>query len=327
MLEVDIEILRRDQTVAANFQVGQGERFALFGPSGAGKTTVLNALAGLVRIHKGTVVLGSTVLSSTRHPRRQVPLRHRHLGLLRQRAGLFPHLSVRQNLRYAGASTKELEELSEQIGIKELLDRSPATLSGGQAQRAALARVLLGPCRALLLDEPFVGLDLSLRTQLAGIVGDIAVARQLPTILVTHELAEAQAFADRIGVIDRGRIVQIDGPSQVVLEPATRRIAELLGYRGFPPEDPKLVGNRRIGVHPARVVTGERVVVGPKDIRAQVRILDSWPSGPGWELLCEYLGEQFSFVAPQRYYAHQQLSVTILDPPRFNLDGNRVESR
>ena len=225
MLEADVEVDRRDFTVRAAFGVAPGERLALFGPSGAGKTTILEAIAGLLPPRRGSVVLGGRVLTRTGAPRCAVPPWRRRVGLLRQDPALFPHLSVRQNLTYApGAAARgeELIEIAGRLGISGLLDDRPARLSGGQAHRVALGRLLLSHCDALLLDEPYTGLDASLRHDLTDLVRELVAARQVPSVLVAHELAAAQAFADRLAVLDRGQVLQVGSPSEVVAAAAPR---------------------------------------------------------------------------------------------------------
>ncbi|MBV9383814.1 MAG: ATP-binding cassette domain-containing protein, partial [Streptosporangiaceae bacterium] len=201
MLDADVEVDRRDFRLRAALRVAPGERLALFGPSGAGKTTLLEVIAGLVTPRQGRVTLGGRVLTSTEAPVRAVPPWQRRVGLLRQDPGLFPHLSVRDNLCYAPSASRqgaELAELAGALGIGGLLSAMPARLSGGQAHRVALGRLLLAHCDTLLLDEPFTGLDAGLRRTLTGLVSTLVADRSVPAILVSHELADAQAFADRL---------------------------------------------------------------------------------------------------------------------------------
>jgi ABC-type sulfate/molybdate transport systems ATPase subunit len=145
----------------------------------------------------------------------------------------------------------------------------PARLSGGQAHRVALGRLLLAHCEALLLDEPYTGLDASLRRVLTKLVVELVGARSVPAMLVAHELAEAQAFADRLAILDRGRLLQVGAPDEVVLRPASRRVAELVGYLGFVPA----AGHEGTvaGVHPERVTAGahpgRRGVGGRPEVR------------------------------------------------------------
>jgi molybdate transport system ATP-binding protein len=301
VLVADVEVDRREFTVRAELTVAPGERVALFGPSGAGKTTILEAIAGLVPA-SGSVTLGERSLDG-------VPPWRRRVGLLRQDPGLFPHLSVRQNLLYAAsASASELDSLAAVLGIDGLLAAMPARLSGGQAHRVALGRLLLAHCDALLLDEPYSGLDAALRRTLTSLVGSLVAARSVPSVLVAHELADAQAFASRLMVLDRGTVLQSGTPSEVVLRPASRRVASLVGYLGFLPVD----GRGVAGVHPERVVAGAEPSRGLV-VHGAVEALR--PSGPLWEadvrvgdalITCRLADE------PAR-----QVTVTVLDPPYF----------
>lgn len=315
MLTADVEVDRRDFTVRAALSAAAGERIALFGPSGAGKTTVLEAIAGLVAPRRGLVELGGRVLTSTAAPAVAVPPWQRRVGLLRQDPGLFPHLSVRANLLYARSASGagELAGLARELGIDGLLSEMPAKLSGGQRHRVALGRLLLAHCDALLLDEPFASLDSGLRRALTALVSDLCAERAVPAVLVTHQLQDAQAFADRLAVLDGGAILQAGAPDEVVLRPASRRVAELVGYLGFVPVDAGGVA----GVHPDRVVPGadpERglVVTGA--------IVAARPSGAGWEADVRAGDAAFTCRLPGRPDG-TQVSVTLLDPPCFGPDG------
>jgi len=297
VLEADVEVDRREFRLSAAIGVAAGERLALFGPSGAGKTTILEAIAGLVQPRRGTVVLNGRVLTRTAAPRRQVPPWQRRVGLLRQDPALFPHLSVRQNLAYApapGTGREEIARIAERLGLRGMLDDRPARLSGGQAHRVALGRLLASRCDALLLDEPYTGLDSGLRRDLTELVRELVAARQVPSVLVAHELEAAQAFADRMAVLDRGEILQLASPAEVVAAPAARRVAELVGYRSFV----SLPGTGVAGVHPDRVVAGRQpgrgvVLAGP--------VRSCRPSGAGWEASVEAAGT-LVHEAPQLDY-------------------------
>ena len=260
MLSAAVEVDRRDFLVCAELAVAPGERLALFGPSGAGKTTILETVAGLVRPRHGQITLGGRVLTSTAPPRADIPPWRRRVGLLRQDPGLFPHLSVRDNLAYgpgADSHGPELGALAARLGIEGLLDAMPARLSGGQQHRVALGRLLLARCDALLLDEPYAGLDASLRRGLTDLVRALVADRRVPSVLVAHELAEAQAFADRLAVLDHGVILQSGAPGDVVRHPASRRVAELVGYLGFVPVTRSgRAGPPGVHVLPGRVTEG-----------------------------------------------------------------------
>jgi ABC-type sulfate/molybdate transport systems ATPase subunit len=336
VLDVDIEVDRREFTVAARFHVGPGERLALFGESGAGKTTVLEVIAGLVSPGRGHVAVAGRTLTRTGPSPVAVPVWRRRVGLLRQDPALFPHLTVRENLMYApgaGSRAAELADLAGRLGLDGLLDARPATLSGGQAHRAALARLLLAHCDTLLLDEPYTGLDAASRRQLTMVLRDLVAARGIPAVLVAHELAEAQAFADRIAVLDRGAIIQIATPHDIVLQPAVRRVAELVGYRGFAPvmpdgsaaEDGAGGGGAAgggvavAGVHPGRVRLGAHPGLGVV-LRGTVR---AWrPLGAGWEADVDVAGAGVScHLAEQVAAEGESLVFTAVGAPVFGADG------
>jgi len=258
VLEVDVEVERRDLVVAASVSVGPGERLGLFGPSGAGKSTILEAIAGLVWPRRGRVCLDGNVLTQTGPNRVAVDPWRRRIGLLRQSGAVFPHLSVRENLLYGRRSPADgvVVTLADELGLAGLLDARPGSLSGGQVQRVALGRALLAEPAALLLDEPFSALDAERRAGLAELVRRLVERDLLPTIMVSHDLTEIQRFADRIGVLDAGQLLQVDEAAAVVRRPATRRVAELVGYASFVPVDcanGAPPGTVVMGLHPDQV--------------------------------------------------------------------------
>ena len=315
MLKADVAVDRRDFTVRAVIEVAPGERLALFGPSGAGKTTLLETIAGLVQPRTGTVELAGRTLTRTATPRVAVPPWQRGIGLLRQDPGLFPHLSVRDNLAYARSAVgrRELTSLADALGIGELLSAMPARLSGGQQHRAALARLLLARCDALLLDEPYSGLDGVLRRTLTGLVVRLVTERGVPAVLVAHELADAQAFASRMAVIDRGVVLQLGDPDEIVLRPVSARVAELVGYLGFAavPGRPDLVA----GIHPDRILAAadpERGLVLTGTVAA------SRPAGASWEVDLQLADSVVTCrLAERPGSAGSQLTVTAVEPPLF----------
>jgi ABC-type sulfate/molybdate transport systems ATPase subunit len=313
VLELDLEIHRRHFDVVAALSVAAGERFALFGPSGAGKTTVLEAVAGLVDPRCGSVVLDGRILWRSQTPKAAVPAWDRGVALVRQDPGLFPHLNVRDNLRYAPSrvADAEIDRLVGVLGLGGLLHARPGGLSGGQAHRVALARALAQEHRVLLLDEPYTGLDAALRRQVTALVREETAARGVPAVLVSHELEEAQAFADRIGVIDRGRLLQVGSPRAVVLAPGSRRVAELVGYRSFLPHDGAV-----LGIHPERVRAGAHPDTG---VVLTARLVAVRPAGTAFEADLDVGGVALTArldgeVGP----LGSTLQLTALDPPRFD---------
>jgi ABC-type sulfate/molybdate transport systems ATPase subunit len=326
VLDVDVEVDRPSFTVRACLQVAPGERLALFGPSGAGKTTLLEVIAGLVRPRRGRIALVGQMLTSTQPPAVAVPPWRRGVGLLRQDPGLFPHLSVRENLSYtrsAAAGQGELDALAAALGIKELLGSMPAKLSGGQAHRVALGRLLLSHCHALLLDEPYTGLDASLRRTLTDLVISLVEERGVPAILVAHELAEAQAFAHRLAVLDQGSLLQVGSSDQVVRRPASRRVAELVGYTAFVAEPGSAGATGTVaGVHPDRVVAGN---LADQGLALAGEVAACRPAGALWEVSLRTAGATVTGRLRDPAPVGSQLTVTVTDPPWFGPDGSAVQ--
>jgi molybdate transport system ATP-binding protein len=320
VLDADVEVDRREFTVRADLQVAPGERLALFGPSGAGKTTLLEAIAGLVQPRRARIELAGRVLTSTAPPAVALPPWQRQVGLLRQNPGLFPHLTVRDNLCYAPSAPRpgaELSALASVLGIESLLSAMPARLSGGQAHRVALGRLLLARCDTLLLDEPYTGLDASLRRTLTDLVSSLVAERSVPAVLVTHELTDAQAFADRLAVLDGGEVLQIGEPDEVVLQPVSRRVAELIGYLGFVPR-----GALVAGVHPERVIAGD---IPDRGLALTGVVAAGRPAGAGWEVDLRVGEALITCRLPDKPpIPGDEMVVTVLDPPWFGADGNAV---
>jgi ABC-type sulfate/molybdate transport systems ATPase subunit len=326
VLEAEVETDRREFTVAVALSIAAGERLALFGPSGSGKTTTLETIAGLVAPRAARITLAGRALTQT--PRLAVPPWRRGIGLLRQDPGLFPHLTVRQNLCYGAGRRADGERvggIAAQLGIGGLLERWPSEVSGGQAHRVALGRLLLARCDALLLDEPYTGLDAGLRRDLTDLVRAVVAERAVPAILVAHELAQAQAFADRLAVIDHGRILQSGPPDEVVRRPASRRVAELVGYSGFVPAggSPAAAAGAEAGV--VAGVHPERVTAGAADGRGPVltgQVTGCRPAGAGWEAELAVAGTAVHCLLPERPAGDgAELVITLLDPPLFGPDG------
>lgn len=234
-LRAHIVVEREHFTVEVEVQVAVGETVAVMGPSGAGKSTLLQALAGLEPLIAGEIEVAGRVVDRISSPRVRTAPMNRGIVLLGQDARLFPHLSVRENVafgpRAAGMDVRAARDAADEwlarVGLPGAGDRMPRELSGGEGQRVAVARALAASPRAVLLDEPLVALDPAtagdirqmLRDQLTGIT----------TIAVTHDAADAVALADRLVVIEAGRVTQSGLVRQVLSEPASGFVASIAG--------------------------------------------------------------------------------------------------
>jgi molybdate transport system ATP-binding protein len=194
-----------------------GRVTALFGPSGAGKTTTLEAIAGLRRPSRGGIEVGErTLFSSARVI--DLPPHQRHVGYVTQDVSLFPHMSVRRNVLYGRRDGQRLE-LAAVVGMLEiepLLDRRVSQLSGGERQRVALARALMSSPELLLLDEPLTAVDLDLRRRILPYLERVRDQLGVPIVYVTHAAEEVYALADAVIVLERGRVLRAGVPREVI---------------------------------------------------------------------------------------------------------------
>ncbi len=245
-----------------SFEVRPGEVVALLGPSGSGKTTLLRAIAGLDHPDAGRISLGEQVLFDAASGARLAAER-RNLGLVFQSYALWPHRTVFENVAYglvlrrtpAGELRRKVEEVLRRLGLAALAARHPHQLSGGQQQRVALARAIVYDPQLLLLDEPLSNLDAQLREDARAWLRELIEQLRTGAVCVTHDQVEALAIADRVLLLDQGRIVQAGTPEELYAAPATLFAAEFMG------SNDRLPGT-------VREVRGERVRLG----------------GEGWEL-------------------------------------------
>ena len=215
-----------------SLDVQPGELLALLGPSGCGKTTLLRVVAGLERPDQGTVRIGSTDVT-------RVPARKRPIGMVFQSYALFPNMTVAENVRFPldvrGVSRAQADErVAELLELVQLGDeaaRYPHQVSGGQAQRCALARALAPRPQVLLLDEPLSALDVVVRATLRDEIRQVQQSVGTTTVYVTHDQSEALAIADRVAVMNRGRIEQVGRPEEIYRDPASLFSATFVGGR------------------------------------------------------------------------------------------------
>jgi iron(III) transport system ATP-binding protein len=219
---------------AVDLTVEDGELVAVLGPSGSGKSTLLRLIAGFEVPDAGTIAVGPELVSG---PGRHVPPERRRIGVVFQTFALWPHMTVKRNVGYPLEVRRVGREEYERrvaavlstVGLTGLEARRPAELSGGQRQRVALARCLAMEASVVLLDEPLASLDVHLRASLQEELRTIQQGTRATMVHVTHDQAEAMALADRIAVLDAGRLVQVALPATLYREPATAMVARFVG--------------------------------------------------------------------------------------------------
>ncbi|MCE2528403.1 MAG: ABC transporter ATP-binding protein [Acidimicrobiia bacterium] len=229
-----IDISKRFNGVSAlagvDIAVERGESLALLGPSGCGKTTLLRILAGLEVPDRGDITLEGRTLTG---PARFVPPEQRRIGMVFQDWALFPHMTVARNVAFglgkAGINRSRVSETLDLVGLSHLADRYPDELSGGQAQRVAVARALAPRPRVLLFDEPFSNLDTGLRTRIRADVAALMRDVRMTSIFVTHDQEESFVVGDRVAVMREGQIEQVGRPADVYQHPASAWVATFVG--------------------------------------------------------------------------------------------------
>jgi molybdate transport system ATP-binding protein len=238
MTDLHLRAVVERRGVDVEFDVAAGEVLALLGPNGAGKTTALHVIAGLLRPDRGVVRLGERVLTDT-DAGVFVATHARRVGLLLQEALLFPHLSVAANVAFAPRSGHGKRPRREaraaaarwlaQVDAADLADRKPRELSGGQAQRVALARALAAEPLVLLLDEPLTGLDVNAATAMRKVLRDTLTRDGRSAVLITHDLVDVLTLADRVAILEAGRVVECGTTAAVLAAPRSHFGARFAG--------------------------------------------------------------------------------------------------
>jgi len=224
---------RGDFVGKVELEVRAGEVLAVLGPNGAGKSSLLRTVAGFDPVHTGRLILGDHVLDDGA---RRVPPEERRVGTVFQDHRLFPHLTTLENIAFGlrthgwrkAAAAHEASTWLERLGVAHLATHRPHALSGGEAQRVALARTLAADPRALVLDEPLAALDVRVRTEVRALLAEHLAAFAGPCLLVTHDAADALALADRLVVLEDGRVVQDGTIHEVAAAPGTDYVARVL---------------------------------------------------------------------------------------------------
>ena len=243
-----------DRTVldGIDLNIAAGELFFLLGPSGCGKTTLLRAVAGLNEPDEGRILAGDRDLT-------RVPPHRRDMGMVFQSYALWPHMTLRENVAFglemravkrADVRKRALRAL-EMVKLADRANAKPNELSGGQQQRVALARALVIEPQGLLLDEPLSNLDAKLRLEMRAEIRRICKEAGLTAIYVTHDQKEALSIADRLAILDQGRLLQIGTPQEVYTRPASRFVAQFIGETTFVEGRVKAARNGRVEVETA----------------------------------------------------------------------------
>jgi multiple sugar transport system ATP-binding protein len=281
-----------------DLEIADGEFMVLVGPSGSGKTTALRMLAGLEEISEGAVLIGDRVVN-------HVPSRDRDIAMVFQSYALYPHLTVYDNIAFGlrlqklkkSEIDRRVQEVAQILGVEQLLERKPRALSGGQRQRVAMGRAIVRQPHAFLMDEPLSNLDAKLRVQLRAELARLLDELGTTTIYVTHDQVEALTMGDRVAVMRRGELEQVDTPQRLydrpvnvfvggfigspamnmveaTLEPSNGTLAAAIGSQRI------VVGDEKLSAHPAlRAYEGRTIILGvrPEDLEDAELLPDAPP--------------------------------------------------
>ena len=306
-----------------SFSVREHEIFALLGPSGCGKTTCLRLIAGFEHADEGEVRIEERLLES---PEEHVAPQERGIGFVFQDYALFPHLSVLENVAFGLTDIPKYkrnvfaEEVLCRTGMGDYKDRNPSELSGGQQQRVALARAIAPKPRLVLLDEPFSNLDAILRETTRKEVRSILKKAGMSALLVTHDQEEALSFADRIAVMNEGRIEQIGTPEEVYYQPKTRFVAQFLGrtniFRAEATGGTEI--STKLGVMKINYPTNGKVLcsIRPEHLTLEEPKADSGTEQVGTILSREFKGHDITYhvsLNGERYLVHTDNRI-LFDP-------------
>ena len=244
-----------------SLEIADGEFLVLVGPSGCGKSTALRMLAGLESITRGTIAIDGRVVNS-------VPAKDRDIAMVFQSYALYPHLTVRENIGFALKLAKvakpemnrRIEEAANKLDLTEYLDRRPGQLSGGQRQRVAMGRAIVRSPKAFLMDEPLSNLDAKLRVQMRAEIAKLQRDLKVTTVYVTHDQIEAMTMGDRVAVMSRGVLQQVDTPQNLYDAPRSLFVASFIGS----PQMNLLVGTLALGESNTIRIGSQTLPVSPE---------------------------------------------------------------
>ena len=272
-------ILNRDSlTIDVELQLQHGEVIAVLGPNGAGKTSLLHALLGWLELESGWIMVDGEVIDSP-DTDSYVPPQHRPFGMVFQDGLLFPHMSVEKNILFGAGKDFNLKPLAESLQVSELLAKFPSELSAGERQRAAIARSLAARPKVLFLDEPFSALDIQGKRRGRSLLKEALAIEVSGCLMVTHDLVDAFTLADRVMIIEGGKLTQFDVPDRIRSRPGSEWIADLVGWNYY-----EGIGEGSVVTlpHGTTIFTAQDDLDGPTSISinpASVSIFKSQPSG------------------------------------------------
>ena len=272
-------ILNRDSlTLDVELQLQHGEVIAVLGPNGAGKTSLLHALLGWLELESGWIMVDGEVIDSP-DTDSYVPPQHRPFGMVFQDGLLFPHMSVEKNILFGAGKDFNLKPLAESLQANELLAKFPSELSAGERQRAAIARSLAARPKVLFLDEPFSALDIQGKRRGRSLLKEALAIEVSGCLMVTHDLVDAFTLADRVMIIEGGKLTQFDVPDRIRSRPGSEWIADLVGWNYY-----EGIGEGSVVTlpHGTTIFTAQDDLDGPTSISinpASVSIFKSQPSG------------------------------------------------
>ena len=272
-------ILNRDSlTLDVELQLQHGEVIAVLGPNGAGKTSLLHALLGWLELESGWIMVDGEVIDSP-DTDSYVPPQHRPFGMVFQDGLLFPHMSVEKNILFGAGKDFNLKPLAESLQANELLAKFPSELSAGERQRAAIARSLAARPKVLFLDEPFSALDIQGKRRGRSLLKEALAIGVSGCLMVTHDLVDAFTLADRVMIIEGGKLTQFDVPDRIRSRPGSEWIADLVGWTYY-----EGIGEGSVVTlpHGTTIFTAQDDLDGPTSISinpASVSIFKSQPSG------------------------------------------------
>jgi multiple sugar transport system ATP-binding protein len=286
-----------------DLDVADEEFVVLVGPSGCGKSTTLRMIAGLETVTGGEIRIGDEVVND-------LPARQRDIAMVFQNYALYPHLTVFENMAFGlnlrnrpkDEIKRSVAEAARILGLESLLDRHPRALSGGQRQRVAMGRAIVRHPRLFLFDEPLSNLDAKLRMQMRGEIKRVHQTIRTTTIYVTHDQVEAMTLADRVVVMNGGRIEQIAAPQDLYNAPATRFVASFIGSPGM-------------NILPARVVEVEQRLVAQLENGSRIELGgDRYRSHLGKPVLFGIRPEHLTEAGETHPGARLTADVTLVEP-------------